>query len=129
MHPSRLWLILSSTFRSSYDEGDTGTIVSDLPHDASSVVFAKATWEPEGTSGWHTHPGPVVVSVVDGEPVNERDCVTRTYAAGEAFLDSGQGNIHVASNPNSTDQTVAFATFLGVPDREPATAWVEPVDC
>ncbi|MFC6941531.1 cupin domain-containing protein [Salinirubellus sp. GCM10025818] len=121
---------VAAKFRLKYD-GGTGTVVSNLPRDASSVVFAKVTWDPEGTSGWHTHPGPVIVSVAEGELelVNERDCVVRTYAAGEAFLDPGQGNIHVARNPSTTEGAVAYATFLGVPDGEPATVWVPPVDC
>lgn len=122
---------VAAKFRVKYDEGACGAIVSNLPDDASSVVVAKVTWDPEGTSGWHTHPGPVVVSVAEGELelVNERDCVVRTYAAGEAFVDPGQGNIHVATNPSETDAAVAYATFLGVPDGEPATVWVEPADC
>lgn len=122
---------VATKFRIKYDEGDVGTIVSDLPCDASSVVFARATWEPEGTSGWHTHPGPVIISITEGELelVNERDCVAHTYAAGEAFIDPGQGNVHIASNPSETDEAVVYATFLGVPDGEPATIWVEPPDC
>lgn len=122
---------VAAKFRVRYDEGDMGSIVSNLPCDASTVIFAKVTWEPEGTSGWHTHPGPVIVSVAEGQLdlINERDCVVRTYSTGEAFIDPGQGNIHIASNPSTTDQAVAYATFLGVPDGKPATVWVPAVDC
>lgn len=121
---------VAARFRVSYGWG-SGTIVSNLPRDASSVVVAKVTWEPEGTSGWHTHPGPVIVSVAEGEleVINERDCDAHTYVAGEAFLDPGQGNVHIASNPSTTDGAVAYATFLGVPDGEPATQSVAPVNC
>lgn len=121
---------VSAKFKLNYDDG-AGTIVSNLPKDASTVIFAKVTWQPEGTSGWHTHPGPVIVSVAEGEleVVNERDCITRTYVAGEAFVDPGQGNVHVASNPSTTDTATAYATFLGVPDGGAPTIWTEPVDC
>jgi quercetin dioxygenase-like cupin family protein len=121
---------VAARFQMEY-EGYDGAVVSDLPLDASSVVVAKVTWQPEGTSGWHTHPGPVIVSIVEGEieVVNERDCVGRTYATGEAFIDPGQGNVHIASNPSPTDNAVAYATFLGVPDGMPATTWVTPADC
>ncbi|WP_254537539.1 cupin domain-containing protein [Halomarina litorea] len=114
-----------------YEGSDSGPITSLLPFDASSVVLAKVTWQPGGTSGWHTHPGPVVVTITEGELelINERDCVTRTYTAGEAFIDPGQGNVHIAANPSTTEQAVAYATFLGVPDGKPATIWVEPVEC
>ena len=57
---------VSARFQMEY-EGYDGAVVSDLPLDASSVIVAKVTWQPEGTSGWHTHPGPVIVSIVDGE--------------------------------------------------------------
>jgi quercetin dioxygenase-like cupin family protein len=121
---------VTAKFRMQY-EGGNGSIVSNLMYDASTVVVAKVTWQPEGTSGWHTHPGPVIVSVAEGELelVNERDCVVRTYTAGEAFIDPGQGNVHIASNPSPTEGAVAYATFLGVPDGGPATVWVPPVDC
>lgn len=121
---------VAARFQMKYDGGD-GVFVSNLPQDASTTVFAKVTWDPEGTSGWHTHPGPVIVSVAEGELelVNERDCIARTYSAGEAFIDPGQGNVHIASNPSQSDIAVAFATFLGVPDGAPATVMVPPVNC
>ncbi|MFC7044458.1 cupin domain-containing protein [Halobacteriaceae archaeon GCM10025711] len=121
---------VTATFRMQYDGGGDA-IVSELPRDASSAVVAKVTWEPEGTSGWHTHPGPVIVSVVEGELelINERDCLVRTYTAGEAFIDPGQGNVHIASNPSESDSAVAYATFLGVPDGAPPTVMVAPADC
>lgn len=121
---------VAAMFRMEYDDGN-GPLVSSLPQDASTTVFAKVTFDPEGTSGWHTHPGPVIVSVAEGEleVVNKRDCIVRTYSAGEAFIDPGQGNIHIASNPSQNDSTVAYATFLGVPDGAPATVLVPPVNC
>ncbi|MGB9956441.1 cupin domain-containing protein [Haloferax prahovense] len=121
---------VAATFRLKYDDGDR-TIVSNLPRDASTTIFAKVTWDPAGTSGWHTHPGPVIVSVVEGELelINERDCIARIYSAGEAFIDPGQGNIHIASNPSQRENAVAYATFLGVPAGAPATVLVPPVTC
>lgn len=98
--------------------------------DASTVLFAQLTWEPEGTTGWHTHPGPVIVNIVEGELeiVTAEDCTSRTYTAGEAFLDPGT-HIEVANNPSDTERTVAYVTFLGVPDGGTPTEWAEPQDC
>ena len=75
--------------------------------------------------------GSVIVSIVEGEieVVNGRDCVRRTDVTGEAFIHPGQGNVHIASHPSPTDDAVAYATFLGVPDGMPATTWVTPVAC
>lgn len=103
-------------------------IVVDLD-DASTLVVAEVTWTPDGSSGWHRHPGPVLVNVVEGklDLVWERDCVPRTYAAGESFLDPGE--VHTARNTSDTECARAYAMFLGIPDGEPATVWVPPVDC
>lgn len=107
-------------------EGDP--IVVDLD-DASTLVVAEVTWTPGGTSGWHRHPGPVLVNVVEGELelVWERSCLPRTYAAGESFLDPGE--VHTATNTSDAECARAYALFLGIPDGEPATVWVPPVDC
>lgn len=98
--------------------------------DASTVVFAKLTWEPGGRTGWHTHPGPVIVNVTEGELqiVTAEECTSRTYTAGEAFVDPATHD-EIATNPSDTEQTVAYATFLGVPDGGPPTEFLEPQDC
>lgn len=118
---------VSAEFQVTYEADGEEVVTLD---DASTVIFAKATWQPGGTTGWHTHPGPVIVNIVQGELeiVHEEGCVTHTYPAGEAFLDTGEHN-EVARNPSETECTVVYLTFLGVPDGEPATEWVEPRDC
>lgn len=121
---------VGAEFTITYAEGDMGTVEIDQD-DLSSVVVAELTWQPEGTTGWHTHHGPVIVSIAEGELelVNELDCVTRTYTAGEGFVAQGQDNIHRATNPSETERAVVYATYLGVPDGGPPTVWVEPPGC
>ena len=121
---------VSAAFTMTYAEGDMGTVEVDQD-DFQNVVVAKLTWEPGGTTGWHTHNAPVIVNVESGELelTNELDCVERTYSKGEAFAAQGQGNIHRATNPSESERAVVHATYLGVPDGEPPTIWVEPPDC
>jgi len=123
---------VAAQFRLRYDVPGQhrGTIVRNL-RDAGEVIVAKVTFGPDGTSGWHTHPGPAVVNVIEGElaVTNAGDCVTRTYGPGEAWLDPGEGNVHVAENPSDEGDTVVYATFFGVPGGEGATQHVAPVDC
>ncbi len=120
---------VSANFQVRYDRGRA--LNSNLPRDASNMIMIKATWEPGGSSGWHTHPGPAVISVVEGEVTvtNANDCVPRTYGEGDAFLDPGQGNIHIATNASDEDEAKAVATLFGVPDGEPATIPADPAEC
>ena len=117
-------------FRYAEPGNDRRTHVANL-RDAGTVLVAEVDWQPGGTSGWHTHPGPVIVVIVDGavDVVNADDCLARTYTAGEAFIDPGQGNVHVASNTSREEPARGYAVFLGVPAGQPATQHVAPADC
>lgn len=109
---------------------DDTQVDSNLPCDASTLVFARATFKPGGRSGWHQHPGVGLVNVVEGEIeiIDAHDCHTHTYEAGEAFIDPAE-HVHLATNMSDSDRAVVYIAFLGVPDEGPATEWVEPVDC
>ena len=101
--------------------------------DASRTLVARITVQPGAQFPWHTHPGPVVVNVAQGELVyvQASDCLERPYPAGTAFLDPGHGNVHTAFN-RTGGVTVVYATFFEVPAEGPLTitAGVEaPADC
>jgi quercetin dioxygenase-like cupin family protein len=106
------------------DDGEETEVV-DL-EDASSVIVAEVHWAEGARSGWHRHPGMSIVTMVEGEIVHtmEGDCVPRTYAAGESWIDPG--HVHKADSEGGARARI---TFLGIPEDEPATEWVEPVDC
>jgi len=95
-----------------------GIVVSNAP-DAGEVVVQEITIGPNGTTGWHSHPGPVVVVVKSGALtfVEEEKgaCTQRTYVAGTAFVDPGQGHTHMAFNPSSSQNLVLVATYFDVP--------------
>jgi cupin domain len=98
-------------------ERDGSTIVSRAP-DAGEVVVQEITIGPGGTTGWHSHPGPVVVVVKQGTLTYVRadggECTATPYSAGTAFVDPGQGHAHTAFNFGSND-LVLFATYFDVP--------------
>lgn len=98
--------------------------------DASTVVIVRANFEPGGTSGWHVDNGPAIASVVEGEVdvTFGRECVTRTYAAGEAVAVTGN-HADLVENASGTEPAEAYIIFLGVPDGEPPSSPVEPPDC
>jgi len=86
--------------------------------DASDVVVQQITIAPGGHTGWHSHPGPVVVLVTAGELTlyqgSDRKCMPHTFSAGESFIDRGRGNVHIARNEGA-EPVVLYATYLDVP--------------
>ncbi len=73
---------------------------------------------PGGNTGWHSHPGPVVVLIKSGVMTfysgEDGTCESRTYSAGQAFIDSGQGHVHIARNEGSENLEL-WATYFDVP--------------
>ena len=103
-------------------ERDGRTVVSNAPS-GGEVVMQEITIAPGGTTGWHSHPGPVVVVVKTGTLTYIREsggeCVATPYAAGTAFVDSGQGHAHTAFNLGAGN-LVLLATYFDVPAGGPA---------
>jgi quercetin dioxygenase-like cupin family protein len=66
---------------------------------------------PGGHTGWHSHPGPSIVSVVSGQATeySEDDPAGVVHAAGTAFVDEGGDHAHMVKNEGTTDLVlVAF---------------------
>ncbi len=100
--------------------------------DLSRTAVARITVQPGARFPWHTHSGPVVVNVAQGELVYVAadDCVERIYQAGEAFVDPGHGHVHSAFNRTS-GETIFYATFFQIPASGPLTLTegITPPDC
>lgn len=98
-------------------ERDGSTVVSNAPA-AGEVVVQEITIAPGGTTGWHSHPGPVVVIVKAGTLTYVREaggeCIQTPYPAGTAFVDPGQGHAHTAFNLGAAN-LVLVATYFDVP--------------
>lgn len=90
--------------------------------DPSHIVVARITAQPGAQFPWHTHPGPVMVTVANGEVtyINANDCVERVYPAGTSFVDPGYGNVHTAFNSHD-GVTELYAVFLDAPSTGPLT--------
>ena len=86
---------------------------------AQETVVQQIVIAPGGHTGWHTHPGPVVVLVKAGALTfysgDDPACAPRTYSAGQAFIDSGQGHVHIAKNLSTTQNVELWATYFDVP--------------
>jgi quercetin dioxygenase-like cupin family protein len=68
--------------------------------DGADVFVQHVRLGANSPTGWHTHPGPALVTVVKGtltyEDAESKTCNRITYAAGEGFVDRGFGHVHRA---------------------------------
>jgi quercetin dioxygenase-like cupin family protein len=89
----------------------------------SDLNVIRVTFQPLGYTGWHTHPGPSLITVVSGT-VTEYDgddpsCVPHVYPVGTTFVEPGN-QVHIVKNESATDQAVMMAVQLipaGAPRR------------
>jgi quercetin dioxygenase-like cupin family protein len=81
--------------------------------------------QPGGDTGWHTHPGPVLVVVKSGRLLeyHENGCVS-IYQEGSVFLES-PGEAHRVVNDGTT-VSEAYATFFVPHGGEPLVPTLEP---
>jgi quercetin dioxygenase-like cupin family protein len=70
--------------------------------DDADVATFSVTYDPQGFSGWHTHPGIVFVVVQSGSVVRQVGCTAHTYTAGESFVESDEQPAGQVSNPSTT---------------------------
>ncbi len=88
--------------------------------DPTDVLVQTITFQPHGSSGWHFHPGVVIVVVESGQvTTHDANCQTRTYGPHESFVESGTTPFMV-SNESDTTNAVVYATLVapaGTPFR------------
>jgi hypothetical protein len=87
--------------------------VSIKTKEPSDVYIVTNRVTPGGHSGWHTHPGPSVVSVKSGTATvydsDDPNCTPHFYPAGTGFVDAGGGHVHLVRNEGNVElETVAF---------------------
>ena len=87
--------------------------------DTQETVLQQIVFSPGGQTGWHSHPGPVIVLVKAGALTfysgDDPECVGRTYTAGQSFIDSGQGHVHIARNESASADLELWAMYFDVP--------------
>jgi len=100
---------------------------------AADTVMQQIIFGPGGHSGWHSHHGPAIALVTAGELTlysgDDPTCTGRTYGAGQAFVDSGQGHVHMARN-HTGQNTEVWVTYLDVPPGQTVrTDAADPGNC
>ena len=70
---------------------------------------------PGGSFGWHSHPGPSLVTVKTGALTlyrgDDPDCTPQVVEAGSGFVDQG-GDVHLVRNEGSVDTVVYVASLV-----------------
>jgi quercetin dioxygenase-like cupin family protein len=87
----------------------------------SDLYVTKHTFQPTGQTGWHSHPGPSLITVIEGAlTVYHDDCTSEIFSAGESFTDLGCGDIHNVVNEGATDAIDVAVQIVphGAPRRE-----------
>ena len=74
--------------------------------DPTDVSTFTVTYDPGGSSGWHTHPGVVLALVQSGAVVRQVGCTSHTYSAGQAFVESDEQPSGQVRNASVTDPAV-----------------------
>lgn len=96
--------------------------------DSTDVLVQTITFQPRGSSGWHFHPGLVIVVVESGEvTTHDANCETKTYGPHQSFVERGTTPFMV-SNESATTQAVVYATLV-VPVGSPFRIETAPPAC
>lgn len=81
------------------------------------VAVQSIVFQPNGQSGWHSHPGPVFIQVVSGTmtfyQADDPTCSPIVRTAGQGYLDLGE-HPHVARN-ESTVPAENLVTYFAPP--------------
>lgn len=103
-----------------YMKFDDGSKVRLSTKGSIEVAVQRIVAVPGATFGWHSHPGPTVVTVLSGTLsfYHAEDCTHRiNYTAGQSFSNL-PSEIHLARNEGTVD-LVVYASYF-VPARTPA---------
>jgi quercetin dioxygenase-like cupin family protein len=101
------------------------TVTSTILRDTNDVrlridrsAFVPSADQPEFSSGWHTHPGPVIIQVQEGtleftQGPSGGPCETTKVRAGETFVETAELPV-LAEAKQAVKWTATFIVPVGV---------------
>ena len=84
----------------------------------SDLYVQSNVWQPGGSTGWHTHPGPSLVIVTAGTLTvydgDDPSCAPHVYTpTGEnSFVDVGGGDVHLIRNEGAVEARTIAVQFV-----------------
>jgi hypothetical protein len=95
------------------------------------IATQAITFQPGGHSGWHTHPGPVFITVVSGAMTfyesTDPACKPLVLTAGQGYLDTGD-HAHLARNETGLP-AVNLVTYFAPPGAVLRIDEPQPANC
>ena len=108
--------------------GELNTKVHSVPADWHAMITTKGlsdlyvqsnVFTPGGSSGWHTHPGPSLITVTAGTVTvydgDDPACTPHVYSANDinnGFVDVGGGDVHLIRNEGSAEARTVVVQFI-----------------
>jgi quercetin dioxygenase-like cupin family protein len=82
------------------------------------VVVRQHVYEPGAKTGWHTHPGPLFITIKEGTltfyEYDDPTCTPKILKAGQGYVDHGHGHMVINSgDAPAVDVSVIFASVAG----------------
>jgi len=84
----------------------------------SDLYVQSNVWQPGGSTGWHTHPGPSLVIVTAGTLTvydgDDPGCAPHVYTptGNNSFVDVGGGDVHMIKNEGSVEARTIAVQFV-----------------
>ena len=79
------------------------------------IVVRRHDYLPHSSTGWHAHPGPVFITVTQGQltfyEADDPTCTPHVVSVGQGYVDSGHGHI----GRNETDQPAQDVSVITAP--------------
>jgi len=81
--------------------------------DDVDVATGTVTISPLGSSGWHSHPGIVIVTVKVGTVTfYDQWCAPTVHGAGTVFIEATGDGPGLARNESTTDNAIVYVTYV-----------------
>jgi quercetin dioxygenase-like cupin family protein len=80
---------------------------------AIDLIVRQHDYQPHSTTGWHSHPGPIFITVTKGSltyyELGDPTCSPHVVTAGHGFVDTGDGHV-VRNESDQPGQDISVIT-------------------
>ena len=93
-------------------------LFSALGLPAPEFVHVPLVVGPDGYTGWHSHPGLLLITVKEGSiEFYDQDCVKHIYGAGQSFTEGAEAHAALNRGPSNARLLVTYILKKGEPRR------------